>query len=200
MALQRTPQPGRRTSTLIFNKRTRSSHWRSKRLDPLTSKAWNFIRDEVELDLSMFPWRSAAFSIRKTVAQFALILWLKVQLLRREKNVPIHKRCCTELRENCPLLGTRRGVEREPVTAVCNARSYQTQPSDFILVPANLHHGAAVQCYHVRWHICVNSWARDRVLMTLEGHRTPLSFFAFRLRSIFVSFDFLCTHCILMNK
>ena len=29
----------RRTSTLIFNKRTRSSHWRSKRLDPLTSKA-----------------------------------------------------------------------------------------------------------------------------------------------------------------
>ena len=42
--LQKTPPPGRRTNTLIFNKRTRSSHWRLKRLDPLTSKAWNFFK------------------------------------------------------------------------------------------------------------------------------------------------------------
>ena len=38
------PPPGRRTSTLIFNKRTRSSHWLSKSLDPLTSKALNFFK------------------------------------------------------------------------------------------------------------------------------------------------------------
>ena len=37
------------------------------------------------------------------------------------------------------------------------------------------------------WHICVNSWARDSVLMTLQGQRTPLSFrfpFAFDFRSV----------------
>ena len=66
-------------STLIFNKRTRSSHWRSKRLDPLTSKAWNFFKS----------WAAASQHQRR-------------------------------------------------------------QPSDFIRVPANPHHAAAVQRYHVR--------------------------------------------------
>ena len=55
---------------------------------------------------------------------------------------------------------------------------------------AHLHHAAAVQRYHVRWHICVNSWARHSVLMTLQGQRTPLSFslsvcVRFPFRSIF---------------
>ena len=66
-------------------------------------------------------------------------------------------------------------------------RSHQRrQPSDVIIVPANLHHAAAVQRYHVRWYICVNFWAKNSVLMTLQGQRTPLSF----LLSVCVRFPF----------
>ena len=79
VTLQRTPPSGRRRSTLNFNKHTRSSHWRSKRLDPLTS---------------------------------------------------------------------RRGISSRTGPP---PRSHQRrQPSDFILLPANLHHAAAIQRYHVR--------------------------------------------------
>ena len=68
----------------------------------------------------------------------------------------------------------RRGIS---LKAEPPPRSHQRrQPSDFILVPAHLHHATAVQRYHVRWHICVNSWARESVLMTRQGQRTPLSF------------------------
>ena len=41
---ERCHQEGGQVCWLIFNKRTRSSLWRLKRLDPLTSKAWNFYK------------------------------------------------------------------------------------------------------------------------------------------------------------
>ena len=37
---------------------------------------------------------------------------------------------------NWPLLGTRRGVESEPVKAVCNERMYQTQWKIQVIVRA----------------------------------------------------------------